>query len=166
MMQEFNRCVRNPTSISPNEQVRNPGLFQCADGDHTCNENGNIQIPCPDEQILGMINGGVLGTASGEDMQQLVEEAGVDDVSKYYRVLVLYNSVVLPESGNVGNGRATACYASDLANRLMGWTGIGRTCDPKIIGDYEGIPTEASTFPTSTSAPTPTQSVDKNDPTR
>jgi hypothetical protein len=143
MMQEFNRCVRNPTSISPNEQVRNPGLFQCADGDHTCNENGNIQIPCPDEQILGMINGGVLGTASGEDMQQLVEEAGVD-----------------------GNGRATACYASDLANRLMGWTGIGRTCDPKIIGDYEGIPTEASTFPTSTSAPTPTQSVDKNDPTR
>ncbi|CAI6264457.1 unnamed protein product [Periconia digitata] len=140
MMQESNGCVRVPTSISPNEQVRNPGLFQCANGDHTCNEDGNLKIPCPDDQITGMINDGVLGTASGPGLQQLVVESGAQDVSKYYKALVLYNSGVLPPSGNLGQGRSTRCYASDLANRLTGWTGIGRTCDPNTIGDNWGTP--------------------------
>ncbi|OAG03079.1 uncharacterized protein CC84DRAFT_1178611 [Paraphaeosphaeria sporulosa] len=94
-------------SVSPNEKVQNPGLFECANGDHTCNENGNLR-----------------------------------NVSKYYKALVLYNSGVLAESGNQGDGRATACYASNLASRLMGWTGIGRTCDPDTIGDYDGTPAE------------------------
>lgn len=142
MMQESNGCVRVPNSVSPNEKIRNPGLFQCANGVHTCNEDGNLRNPCPDEQIIGMINDGILGTASGDGLQQLVKKTGVDDVSKYYKASVLYNSGVLPESGNLGDGRATACYASDLANRLMGWTGIGRTCDKDTIGDYEGLPTK------------------------
>lgn len=140
MMQESTGCVRVPTSRSPNENVRNPGLFQSANGDHTCNDNDVLTIPCPDNQITGMINDGVLGTASGPGLQQLVKESGAQDVSKYYKALVLYNSGILPASGNLGQGRATQCYASDLANRLTGWTGIGRTCNTDTIGDFWGTP--------------------------
>ncbi|KAJ4290339.1 hypothetical protein N0V90_010555 [Kalmusia sp. IMI 367209] len=144
MMQESNGCVRIPTSYSPTEGTRNPGLFQDANGDHTCNDEDKgvgLSTPCPDAQIKGMINDGVTGTASGGGLQQTVEEAGVGDDSRYYKGARIYNSGMIDDSGNLGKGRATHCYSSDIANRLIGWTGIGRTCDPDTIGDVEGTPT-------------------------
>jgi hypothetical protein len=71
-----------------------------------------------------MVSDVIPGTASGEGLQQLVEDAGVNDVSKYYKALVLYSPGVLPEWSDLGDGDASACVASDFANRLMGWTGI------------------------------------------
>jgi hypothetical protein len=44
-----------------------------------------------------MVSDVIPGTASGEGLQQLVEDAGVNDVSKYYKALVLYSPGVLPE---------------------------------------------------------------------
>lgn len=56
VFQESTGCVRVKTSRSTNENIRNPGLLQCFNGDHTCNDpKGGIPIltPCPDEQIIG-----------------------------------------------------------------------------------------------------------------
>ena len=49
-------CVRVKTSVSPNAGIRNPGLLQCFNGEHTCNDAGRgIQLltPCPEKQING-----------------------------------------------------------------------------------------------------------------
>ncbi|KAF9736648.1 hypothetical protein PMIN01_04427 [Paraphaeosphaeria minitans] len=39
--------------ISPNEKVRNPCLFQCANEDHTCDNNDNLPNPCPARMFSG-----------------------------------------------------------------------------------------------------------------
>jgi hypothetical protein len=57
-MQETGGCVRAKTSISPDGTVRNPGILQSFRGNHSCNDNGKVQNPCPKEQILGMIQDG------------------------------------------------------------------------------------------------------------
>ncbi len=46
----------------------------------------------------------------------------------FYRAARIYNSGSIDASGDLGAGVATHCYASDVANRLMGWTGNGSTC--------------------------------------
>ncbi|KAF2438960.1 hypothetical protein P171DRAFT_490412 [Karstenula rhodostoma CBS 690.94] len=46
----------------------------------------------------------------------------------------------------------------------MGWTGIGRTCNPDTIGDYDGTPTEPKLTTTSTSGPAPTPSGGNSEP--
>lgn len=56
-MQETQGCVRAKTSVSP-DGIRNPGLFQSFKGNHTCNDNGKVQNPCPKDQILGMVSDG------------------------------------------------------------------------------------------------------------
>jgi hypothetical protein len=40
----------------------------------------------------------------------------------------LYNSGEIDESGDLGKGSATHCYASDMANRLVGWTDSEHGC--------------------------------------
>ena len=44
MMQESSGCVRIPTSYSPTEGIRNPGLFQGANGDHTCKDRKSTRL--------------------------------------------------------------------------------------------------------------------------
>jgi hypothetical protein len=54
--QESAGCVRVKTSYSPNLGIRNPGLLQGPNGDHTCNDpDAGVEMlnPCPDGQILG-----------------------------------------------------------------------------------------------------------------
>lgn len=56
VFQESTGCVRVKTSYSSNENIRNPGLLQCDNGEHTCNDEkrGISQlVPCPDAQIKG-----------------------------------------------------------------------------------------------------------------
>ena len=56
VFKESQGCVRVKTSISPNEGFRNPGLLQCFNGEHTCNDESrgiSLRTPCPEEQIKG-----------------------------------------------------------------------------------------------------------------
>ena len=125
MLQESLGCVRAPTT---NGGVTNPGLMQSHDGSGSCNNNGNVQTPCPEEEIVQMISDGVAGTSSGDGLMQCLTEAGTSDVSKYYRAARIYNSGSIAASGDLGAGVATHCYASDIANRLTGWILAENTC--------------------------------------
>ncbi|VUC21566.1 unnamed protein product [Clonostachys rosea] len=138
VFQESAGCVRVKTSYSPNEGIRNPGLLQCFNGNFTCNDpEAGVEIlePCPDEQIIGMITDGMGITTSDGFMQCVNEKAGASDVSKYYKGALYYNSGVMPEDGNLGKGRSNACYSSDIANRVMGWSGNRSPCNRSTIGD-------------------------------
>jgi hypothetical protein len=56
LFKESDGCVRVKTSVSPNAGVRNPGLFQSANGEYTCNDpdaGTPMQNPCPARQIEG-----------------------------------------------------------------------------------------------------------------
>lgn len=89
IMQESNGCVRAPTSSLG---VRNPGLMQDHNGFFTCNENGAVFTPCPQEFILGMIREGSGGTKDGEGLAQVINRAGDQVVKGFYRAARLYNS--------------------------------------------------------------------------
>jgi hypothetical protein len=52
IMQESGCCVRVPTTSN---DVVNPGLMQSHDGSGICNENVNVQNPCPNSEIDQMI---------------------------------------------------------------------------------------------------------------
>lgn len=118
VMQESGGCVRAPTT---NYGVTNPGLMQSHDGAHSCY---NIN-PCPSSQILGMVKDGVTGTSSGQGLKQILATAG-SNVSQYYKASRIYNSGSIAATGLLQDGIATRCYASDIANRLIGWSsGVG-----------------------------------------
>lgn len=46
----------------------------------------------------------------------------------YYRGARHYNSGEVPKNGVLEEGSATHCYASDIANRLTGWTDAASKC--------------------------------------
>lgn len=120
-LQESNGCVRVPTT---NFGVTNPGLMQSHDGSHSCADTN----PCPSDEITGMIQDGTTGTSSGDGLQQLIAQTGASDVSKFYKAAVLYNSGSIPASGLLQDGTATPCYATDIANRLIGWSQGPSSC--------------------------------------
>ncbi|KAF2002356.1 hypothetical protein P154DRAFT_409050, partial [Amniculicola lignicola CBS 123094] len=123
MMQESRGCVRAPTT---NYGVRNPGLMQSHNGAATCNEGG-VQNPCPDQTITDMIlQGAGIGTDFG--LKHTIAQSGASGVDKYYKGARIYNSGSLAASGNLGDGIATHCYASDIANRLLGWATSSHLC--------------------------------------
>lgn len=124
VMQESNGCVRAPTTFNG---VRNPGLMQDHNGNASCNDQGIIQTPCPADVVLQMISNGVKGTETGLGLKQCIQDAGTVGASKYYRAARLYNSgAVVDTDLSIGDG--TACFASDVANRLMGWTFAPHVC--------------------------------------
>lgn len=125
MMQESKGCVRVPTT---NNGVVNPGLMQSHNGAGTC-ANAN---PCPSNQVTQMISDGVAGTSSGDGVQQTLSQArgatGDNGSRSYYAAARLYNSGSVDYS-NLNNGLgSTPCYASDVANRLTGWTLAASNC--------------------------------------
>lgn len=125
IMQESGGCVRvQSTSYS----VTNPGLMQSHEGSHTCDPNGVETYPCPQSEITGMISDGTAGTSSGDGLAACINQSGATDVSAYYKAARIYNSGSIAASGDLGQGVATHCYASDVANRLTGWTTATKTC--------------------------------------
>lgn len=118
VMQESIGCVRAPTT---DNGVRNPGLMQSHNGAGTC---AGVN-PCPSDVILQMIRDGTAGTADGDGLQQTIAEAaaatGDSGVRSFYAGARLYNS----GSANYDNLNdpvgATACYVTNVANRLTGW---------------------------------------------
>lgn len=138
IMQESKGCVRIHSTISPDGSVRNPGLMQDHNGANSCNDNGNMQSPCPAEQISGMVQDGVGGTSDGAGLAELLNfavqhnvEAGQggtsdDQAQIFYQAARLYNSgETNPNWPDLNDGQgATNCYAVDVANRLVGWNDL------------------------------------------
>lgn len=112
IMQESHGCVRAPTT---NYGVRNPGLMQDHNGHGTCNDNGRVQNPCPSSTIFEMISEGTAGTDSGDGLANCINQSGRGDVSAFYRAARIYNSGSISNTGQLQNGIATHCYASDIA---------------------------------------------------
>lgn len=118
MMQESNGCVRVQTT---DNGVNNPGLFQSHNGDGTCWVSQGVGTsPCPASEISLMVQDGVDGTKYGDGLKQTMAQTGATGCQAYYGAAVIYNSGNLP--ANLDDNTATPCYASDVANRLMGWT--------------------------------------------
>ena len=125
-IQESGGCVRVHTT---NYGVRNPGLMQDHNGDATCNDNGWVQNPCPNDTIYKMILEGTAGTNSGDGLANCINQSGRGDVSAFYRAARIYNSGSISSTGQLQNGIATHCYASDIANRLTGWVSAPSKCN-------------------------------------
>jgi hypothetical protein len=127
LLQESNGCVRVRTT---NNGVPNPGLMQAHNGASSCNMNGKLQTPCPPAEIFGMVFDGVSGTPTGDGLAGILNQLAVDDNAQvYYRAARQYNSGSIAANGNLnGGGHSTNCYASDVANRLMGWVWAEKTC--------------------------------------
>ena len=123
IMQETGGCPRAASSKSPSG-VANPGLMQDHDGTNSCNSDGKIQSPCPSGTIEAMITDGTAGTTNGDGLAGIINQlAGLyGDVSIFYKSARYYNAGFLDKSGDLGAPGATRCYASDVANRLLGWT--------------------------------------------
>ena len=93
-----------------------------------------------------MIREGTAGTFEGKGMGLVMAlrtattvKGGVDDVSRYYRAARVYNSGSVDGSGDLGRGVATHCYASDVANRLRGWSLGGHGCGGEGVGGVERL---------------------------
>lgn len=112
----------------------NPGLMQSFNGTGSCNNNtaglglpgvvynGVVQTPCPSSEIYQMILDGTNGTVWGPGLVQDMAQQGLTDVSRWYRTARLYNGGRLEADGNLIGPCCTPSYASDIANRLTGWT--------------------------------------------
>lgn len=135
VMQESKGCVRAPTT---NYGFDNPGLMQSFQGKHSCNPSGAGVVPCPYDQIKGMIADGA-GLNGEVGLKWGIQQAGSQDVDKYYKASRIYNSGSIAADGNLNGGIATHCYATDVANRLLGWTDAdSHDCDEATIGTVGG----------------------------
>lgn len=77
-----------------------------------------------------MISQGTNGLNPGDtSLVNALQQAGCEDVSKYYKAARIYNSGSVASTGDLGEGVATHCYASNIANRLTGWTTATCGCD-------------------------------------
>jgi hypothetical protein len=130
VLQESGGCVRAPTTASPGDGIRNAGLMQDHNGDATCNDatRGGLKNPCPQDQIMQMVSEGVSGTKSGDGLKQALQQANAGNARKFYKAARIYNSGSVDASGQLEAGGATHCYASDVANRLTGWSSVPRSC--------------------------------------
>lgn len=107
-------CVHVPTT---NNGVRNPGLMQSHNG-------ATFNPQKQKESIVQMIRDGTQGTKSGDGLVQLINKSG-----NVYAASRMYNSGSIAPDGNLSNGNgATACYVSDIANRLTGWVNAKSKC--------------------------------------
>ena len=125
ILQESGGCVRAPTTGTV---VHNPGLMQDHNGANSCNSGGQVQNPCPQSVITGMVSDGTAGTASGDGLAQCINESGDSDVTAFYNAARRYNSGSVDSSGDLCKGVATHCYSSDIANRLTGWITAPHGC--------------------------------------
>ena len=148
VLQESNGCVRVGTT---NNGVSNPGLMQSHGGMGSC--GNNKQSPCPGSEILRMIKDGTEGTSSGDGLKQCLAKNGGSGATAYYRAARCYNSGSVASSGDLGQGGSTHCYASDVANRLLGWSSGPSTCNEATVGSPSA---DVTTFSSSASVPAST----------
>lgn len=133
LLQETKGCVRVHTTYSA-DGGPNLGLMQSHNGVSTCNSGTwgapkGLLVPCPGDEILGMIYEGVVGVSdSPEDVSllKMIMRSGMGTVADLYRAARMYNSGPGASLWTLEDGgEGTWSYASDVANRLTGW--VGRT---------------------------------------
>ncbi|KAH6671429.1 hypothetical protein B0J14DRAFT_464023, partial [Halenospora varia] len=116
------------TTVSPDGTVHNPGIMQCHEGVATC--FGLSPNSCPASTILAMITEGVSGTPKGDGLSQTYTTAKTQATGARaaYIAARIYNSGNY-DGGDLAAGRvATPCYASDIANLLVGFVGEQSPC--------------------------------------
>ena len=137
-MQESNGCVHVHSTVSPDGKVRNPGLMQDHDGDHTCNlhkDNNNARIKtiktsfesyawnadnmlanCPEEMITGMINDGVQGTTAGDGLKQTLQKAlaAVGPVINKRQASTLSPTMAIPAELSACNAAAIVEFSNSV----------------------------------------------------
>lgn len=139
MMQESDGCVRVGSTAAA---VTNPGLMQSNNGQGSCAG----RLPCPREEIRLML---MDGAGEGRDfgLKQAVDMYNSTQIPrKFYLAARAYNAGprgVIPE--HLEQGHATRCYASDIANRLLGWTHRAETAcsfdrEPEPASSYTITP--------------------------
>jgi hypothetical protein len=142
IMQETGGCVRVPINVG---YVKNPGLMQDHNGQYNCNTNtvvngilnsdGSATTPCPSDTVAAMILEGSAGTPSGDGLAESLNQAlrqGGTEATAYYWAARIYNTGSYPTGSDLGAPVAgTACYASDIANRLLGWADHATPCTLK-----------------------------------
>ncbi|KAF7559299.1 hypothetical protein G7046_g4853 [Stylonectria norvegica] len=126
VMQESKGCVRAP---STGNGVHNPGLMQSHNGSGDC---AGIS-PCPQPSILAMIRDGTAGTPDGDGLQQTLAATsaviGNTESRAVYAAARMYNSGSVDYT-NLNNAfTSRGCYATDVANRLTGWTLATSSCN-------------------------------------
>ncbi|EME82533.1 uncharacterized protein MYCFIDRAFT_163894 [Pseudocercospora fijiensis CIRAD86] len=117
ILQESKGCVRVPSTKSSGG-VKNTGLMQAHNGHEYSKTHQQASI-------MIMIQDGVQGTKKGNGI--------VQELNAYYgnpyAAARAYNSGYIPSSGDLSEAAgATACYVSDIANRLTGWVKATSTC--------------------------------------
>ncbi len=124
IMQESVGCVRAPTTSNG---VTNPGLMQ--------SHNGVTYDPSnAAASIKQMIIDGTQGTSSGDGLAH-----GLNTYGDVYDAARVYNSGSIASSGDLSDANgATACYVSDVANRLTGWVNGARVCPGTSSGGGGG----------------------------
>ncbi|KAK0947482.1 hypothetical protein LTR29_001090 [Friedmanniomyces endolithicus] len=117
ILQESQGCPRAGSTTSASGVV-NPGLMQSHNGTSYNSDHSA-------DSILAMVQDGTQGTASGGD--GLVQN--LDMYGSPYSAARGYNSGYIPKSGDLSEAAgATACYVSDVANRLTGWVYAASKC--------------------------------------
>jgi hypothetical protein len=129
MMQESKGCPRVPTT---NGGVVNPGLMQ----DHA--GIGCTTSPCPTTTIHQMILEGTAGTDAGDGLANCINQAsgeGASGAQAFYWAARIYNTGSYTAGSDLGAPKyGTACYSTDVANRLLGWAGSDSPCKLTIPG--------------------------------
>ena len=131
ILQESTGCVRVITTAYSHA---NPGLMQSFNGTGSCNGNnptagttGTVLTPCPKSEIYQQILDGTNGTIWGPGLKQDFAQQGDTGSQGYYRTARLYNGGSLEASGDLEGPCCTTSYASDIANRLVGWAYAAHT---------------------------------------
>lgn len=133
VLQESGGCVR-AESLLHNDGSTNSGMLQALSGGYTCNEKGHLKNPCGKEWIVGQIRDGIEGTTKGhgiaEDINEQASFVNGNVAQAYYRAARLYDSGSIDGSNALEKAKVgEKCYASDVANLLMGWVDAAYTCD-------------------------------------
>lgn len=116
VLQESHGCVRVKHTTSSGG-VKNTGLMQAHHGREYDKSHARLSI-------LEMIQDGTQGTKNGDGLVQLLNTYG-----NPYEAARGYNSGYIPKSGDLSEAAgATACYVSDVANRLTGWVNADTKC--------------------------------------
>jgi hypothetical protein len=101
--------------------------------DHNGSANCAGVNPCPADTITQMIREGTGGTPDGNGLAGTINQAqadtGASDARAFYAGARVYNSGSANyQDLNDGRG-STKCYATDVANRLTGWTLAATGCN-------------------------------------
>ncbi|KAK3704707.1 hypothetical protein LTR37_013681 [Vermiconidia calcicola] len=116
ILQESNGCVQVGSTTSSGG-VNNPGLMQSHNGQAFSKSHQTLSI-------LTMVQDGTQGTEHGDGLVQNLNIYG-----NPYAASRGYNSGYIPKSGDLSEAAgATACYVSDIANRLTGWVYAETKC--------------------------------------